>query len=379
MKFPHQKKQKQSALVRQLEEELRLAHMRNPDQEVQQHLEALYAEKDHLGKEIYLLRETIKELELRIETQKQTLAARDESIKKLMEAMQSKQGLSGKLMEEERLEIERLRCKNIESESRLRHLEILMESKDKELLKLEELRSELNKKDQEILAMSAKMKTLEEQHQDYQRHIVVLKESICAKEEHYNMLQTDLEELRQRLEEKNKMIEKKTQHAMATSQDRNKLNSELEQLRERIENRERKLAVMQRKMENLEGLLMQKDSQLDMARNRLSNIQHHHCSSEGVLNSLEDAIAEKEKQIVQLREQRDRAEKERSEDREIHERQLAEYKMKIHSLESEINKLQVSSAHFGCLCLLKLLKLSLKLSETNRNALKSTNLLLISY
>lgn len=233
--------------------------MRNPDQEIQQHLEALYAEKDHLGKEIYLLRETIKELELRIETQKQTLAARDESIKKLMESMQSKQGLSGKLMEEERLEMERLRTKNIEAENRLRHLEILMDSKDRELSKLEELRSELNKKDQEILAISAKMRTLEEQHSDYQRHIKVLKESIVAKEEHYNMLQNDLEELRQRLEEKNKMIEKKTQHAMATTQDRNKLNLELEQLRERIENRERKIAVMQRKVKKLISKILNKN------------------------------------------------------------------------------------------------------------------------
>lgn len=216
--------------------------------EIQQHLEALYAEKEHLGKEIYLLRETIKELELRIETQKQTLSSRDESIRKLMDSMQSKQGLSGKLMEEERLEIERLRTKNIEAEGRLRHLEILMEGKDKEVGKLEELRSDLNKKDQEILAMSTKMKALEEQHQDYQRHIIVLKESIVAKEEHYNLLQSDLEELRTRLEEKNKMIEKKTQHAMATSQDRNKLNNEIEQLRERIENRERKIVVMQRKV-----------------------------------------------------------------------------------------------------------------------------------
>lgn len=40
--------------------------------------------------------------------------------------------------------------------------------------------------------MGAKMKTLEEQHQDYQKHIAVLKESLCAKEEHYNMLQSDV-------------------------------------------------------------------------------------------------------------------------------------------------------------------------------------------
>jgi len=57
---------------------------------------------------------------------------------------------------------------------------------------LDELRTEIQRRDQELLAMSAKMKTLEEQHQDYQRHIAVLKESLCAKEEHYNMLQADV-------------------------------------------------------------------------------------------------------------------------------------------------------------------------------------------
>lgn len=60
------------------------------------------------------------------------------------------------------------------------------------MFKLDEFRSEIQRRDQEILAMSAKMKTLEEQHQDYQRHIAVLKESLCAKEEHYNMMQADV-------------------------------------------------------------------------------------------------------------------------------------------------------------------------------------------
>ncbi|EDS45874.1 rab6-interacting protein 2/elks/erc/cast [Culex quinquefasciatus] len=76
-------------LVRQLEEELRL-RMRAPNIEMQQQMEALYAENEHLQREISILRDTIKELELRIETQKQTLQARDESIKKLLEMLQSK-------------------------------------------------------------------------------------------------------------------------------------------------------------------------------------------------------------------------------------------------------------------------------------------------
>jgi hypothetical protein len=40
--------------------------------------------------------------------------------------------------------------------------------------------------------MAAKMKTFDEQSGDYQRHISVLKESLCAKEEHYNMLHSDV-------------------------------------------------------------------------------------------------------------------------------------------------------------------------------------------
>lgn len=40
-----------------------------------------------------------------------------------------------------------------------------------------------------------------------------------------------------------------------------------------------------------------------------------------------------------LSEQRDRAEGEKIEERELHEREIAEYKMKLHSFESEVDKL----------------------------------------
>ncbi|KAK9496956.1 hypothetical protein O3M35_004414 [Rhynocoris fuscipes] len=76
-------------LVHQLEEELRL-RMRGPSLEMQQQMEVLYAENEHLTREVAILRETIKDLELRIESQKQTLQARDESIKKLLEMLQNK-------------------------------------------------------------------------------------------------------------------------------------------------------------------------------------------------------------------------------------------------------------------------------------------------
>ncbi len=45
------------------------------------------------------------------------------------------------------------------------------------------------------MQMQAKMKTVEEQHADFQKHIAVLKESLIAKEEHYNMLQIDVSDI----------------------------------------------------------------------------------------------------------------------------------------------------------------------------------------
>ena len=54
------------------------------------------------------------------------------------------------------------------------------------------MRLEVQRKEQDLLQMQAKMKTVEEQHADYQKHIAVLKESLIAKEEHYNMLQIDV-------------------------------------------------------------------------------------------------------------------------------------------------------------------------------------------
>ncbi|GFQ96283.1 hypothetical protein TNCT_667861 [Trichonephila clavata] len=81
--------------------------------------------------QLYIFASFFQELELRIDTQKQTLAARDESIKKLMEI----KGVGGKIMEEDRIESERLKSKLIETEARYRHLESMYESREKDLSK----------------------------------------------------------------------------------------------------------------------------------------------------------------------------------------------------------------------------------------------------
>lgn len=92
-------------------------------------------EKEALFKDNCLLRETIRELEMRLETQKQTLAARDESIKKMVEMMNNK-GMATKMMEDERREADGIKMRNIELEARLRHYETIIEAKEKDIIKV---------------------------------------------------------------------------------------------------------------------------------------------------------------------------------------------------------------------------------------------------
>ena len=89
-------------------------------------------------KEVKILRKTVDEMELRLETQKQTLTARDESIKKLLEMLQSK-GVAIEQIEETTKELEKCKvtlaadCKQITS------LQKSVEEKGKEIVNLKEV------------------------------------------------------------------------------------------------------------------------------------------------------------------------------------------------------------------------------------------------
>ncbi|KAI4900804.1 hypothetical protein NFI96_026034 [Prochilodus magdalenae] len=99
----------------------------------EENFQRLHAEHERQAKELFLLRKTLEEMELRIDTQKQTLGARDESIKKLLEMLQSK-GLSAKVSEEDHERTRRL----AEAEMHIHHLESLLDQRDKETSALRE-------------------------------------------------------------------------------------------------------------------------------------------------------------------------------------------------------------------------------------------------
>ena len=72
-------------------------------------------------KEVKILRKSVDEMVLRLETQKQTLTARDESIKKLLEMMQNK-GVVVDRIEESQRELEKCRVEKVEDSLKLEEL-----------------------------------------------------------------------------------------------------------------------------------------------------------------------------------------------------------------------------------------------------------------
>lgn len=109
--------------------------IRANDPDISQHIDALCSEKESLFRENCMLKDTIRELEMRIETQKQTLAAREESTKRLVDMINNK-GVATKIMEEERIEYDRVKSRNIDLEAKVRHYETIIESRDKDLVKV---------------------------------------------------------------------------------------------------------------------------------------------------------------------------------------------------------------------------------------------------
>ena len=53
------------------------------------------------------------------------------------------------------------------------------------------------------------------------------------------------------MEEKNKLIEKKTQAALHATQDKNRISNELSDLRDQVDIKDRKINVLQRKVKKM--------------------------------------------------------------------------------------------------------------------------------
>uniref|UniRef100_A0A8C2YCA6 ELKS/RAB6-interacting/CAST family member 2 n=1 Tax=Coturnix japonica TaxID=93934 RepID=A0A8C2YCA6_COTJA len=209
----------------------------------------LQAEHDRQAKELFLLRKTLEEMELRIETQKQTLNARDESIKKLLEMLQSK-GLPSKGMEDDNERTRRM----AEAESQVNHLEVILDQKEKENI---HLREELHRRTQ-LQPEPAKTKALQTVIEMKDTKIASLERNIRDLEDEIQMLKTNGVLNAEDREEEIKQIEVYKSHSKFMKNKVNSINiltflhpKSIDQLKQELSKKESELLALQTKLETL--------------------------------------------------------------------------------------------------------------------------------
>ncbi|XP_073477710.1 ELKS/Rab6-interacting/CAST family member 1 isoform X8 [Aquarana catesbeiana] len=341
----------------------------------------LQVEHDRQAKELFLLRKTLEEMELRIETQKQTLNARDESIKKLLEMLQSK-GISSKVMDEDHERTRRL----AEAEMHVHHLESLLDQKDKETNMLREeihrrfenapdsaktkaLQTVIEMKDSKITSMERGLRDMEDeiqmlksngaltteereeeikQMEVYRSHskfmknkVEQLKEELSAKESQaeelkkkVSALQTELSGIGQVKQE----LSRKDTELLAVQTKLETLNNQfsdskqhVEVLKESLTAKEQRAAILQTEVDALRLRLEEKETMLNRKTKQIQEMSEEKGTLSGEIHDLKDMLDVKERKVIVLQKKIENLQ-EQLRDKE---KQLGSLKERVKSLQAD--------------------------------------------
>ncbi|XP_064447813.1 ELKS/Rab6-interacting/CAST family member 1 isoform X6 [Mirounga angustirostris] len=316
----------------------------------EENFQRLHAEHERQAKELFLLRKTLEEMELRIETQKQTLSARDESIKKLLEMLQSK-GLSAKATEEDHERTRRL----AEAEMHVHHLESLLEQKEKENSMLREemhrrfenapdsaktkaLQTVIEMKDSKISSMERGLRDLEEeiqmlksngalsteereeemkQMEVYRSHSKFMKNKIGQVKQELSRKDTELLALQTKLETLTNQFSDSKQH--------------IEVLKESLTAKEQRAAILQTEVDALRLRLEEKETMLNKKTKQIQDMAEEKGTQAGEIHDLKDMLDVKERKVNVLQKKIENLQ-EQLRDKE---KQMSSLKERVKSLQAD--------------------------------------------
>ncbi|KAL4655368.1 ERC protein 2 isoform X4 [Arapaima gigas] len=290
----------------------------------------LQAEHDRQAKELFLLRKTLEEMELRIETQKQTLSARDESIKKLLEMLQSKGLPSERVVEGDQERARRV----AEAESQVSHLEVILDQKEKENLHLREELHRRNQLQQEpaktkalqtVIEMKVrallpgspspwvdtKIASLERNIRDLEDEIQMLKTNGLLNTEdreeemkqmevyksHSKFMKNKIDQLKQELSKKeSELLALQTKLETLNNQNSD-CKQHIEVLKESLTAKEQRAAILQTEVDALRLRLEEKESFLNKKTKQLQDLTEEKGTLAGEIRDMKDMLEVKERKI----------------------------------------------------------------------------------
>ncbi|XP_032996834.1 ERC protein 2 isoform X5 [Lacerta agilis] len=276
----------------------------------------LQAEHDRQAKELFLLRKTLEEMELRIETQKQTLNARDESIKKLLEMLQSK-GLPSKGMDDDNERTRRM----AEAESQVNHLEVILDQKEKENIHLREelhrrtqlqpepaktkaLQTVIEMKDTKIASLERNIRDLEDEIQMLKTNGVLNTEDreeeikqIEVYKSHSKFMKNKIDQLKQELSKKESELLALQTKLETLSNQNSDCKQHIEVLKESLTAKEQRAAILQTEVDALRLRLEEKESFLIKKPNNCKTSQKKKGTLAGEIRDMKDMLEVKERKI----------------------------------------------------------------------------------
>lgn len=276
----------------------------------------LQAEHDRQAKELFLLRKTLEEMELRIETQKQTLNARDESIKKLLEMLQSK-GLPSKSLEDDNERTRRM----AEAESQVSHLEVILDQKEKENIHLREelhrrsqlqpepaktkaLQTVIEMKDTKIASLERNIRDLEDEVQMLKANGVLNTEDreeeikqIEVYKSHSKFMKTKIDQLKQELSKKESELLALQTKLETLSNQNSDCKQHIEVLKESLTAKEQRAAILQTEVDALRLRLEEKESFLNKKTKQLQDLTEEKGTLAGEIRDMKDMLEVKERKI----------------------------------------------------------------------------------
>ncbi|XP_047388369.1 ERC protein 2 isoform X5 [Sciurus carolinensis] len=276
----------------------------------------LQAEHDRQAKELFLLRKTLEEMELRIETQKQTLNARDESIKKLLEMLQSK-GLPSKNLEDDNERTRRM----AEAESQVSHLEVILDQKEKENIHLREelhrrsqlqpepaktkaLQTVIEMKDTKIASLERNIRDLEDEIQMLKANGVLNTEDreeeikqIEVYKSHSKFMKTKIDQLKQELSKKESELLALQTKLETLSNQNSDCKQHIEVLKESLTAKEQRAAILQTEVDALRLRLEEKESFLNKKTKQLQDLTEEKGTLAGEIRDMKDMLEVKERKI----------------------------------------------------------------------------------
>ncbi|CAL1529099.1 unnamed protein product [Lymnaea stagnalis] len=238
---------------------------------VTQEILNLKQERDIQSREMLILKKTVEELEIRIESQRQTLDARDESIKKLLEMLHNK-GVNVTKMEEDRKELDSLRSLLKEEEQKRKQLEGDLIERDAKITTLEKEVSHLKDYRSDVQGLPG----------DHKLHAI-----LETRDSRISSLEKEVQQLEDRL------LKAKEDSAGISSSSTLRDSS----LRDLASAKEKLIRV---EMQSLKNEISKKDTELAGVRLKVDTLERQHTEREDYVSVLKDQIGSKEKQITMI-------------------------------------------------------------------------------